>query len=176
MSDLILPKTPSGRAAAEILDRRRAERAAANIANSSKTALASDEFLSDRDVWKQFTKLMDYETTLPRPVGWRLAFLILQPPEKTSGGLELPVDVTEAYAHKSMQGIVVAIGETAYKDKERFPEGPWVNVGDRIIFKRYDAQVYELANGQRIGIMNDTQPIAVIGEAWDWSGWEKTNG
>lgn len=175
MSGLLLPKTVSGRLAAQSMDERRSRQAAEMIANSSKTALSSDEFLTDADVHRQLDKLFDYIAaqreisplySLPDPVGWRLSFLILQPPDKTGGGLELPTDVTEAYAHKSMQGIVLDLGETAYKDEERFPKGAWVARGDRVVFKRYDAQVFELANGQKIGMINDTQPIAVLGRGW----------
>lgn len=166
---LILPRTPGGIAAAQEMDRRREQAAADNIAASSKTALSSDEFLTPDDVKDQVHRLIDYIASgarLPQPVGWRIAFLILQPPERTAGGLELPSDVTEEYAYKSMQGICLDMGMGAYTDKERFPVGPWVKTGDRLVFKRYDAQLYDLANGQTIGLMNDTQPIAVIDDGW----------
>lgn len=175
MSGLLLPNTPSGRAASMTLDKIRDQRAANAIANSSKTALSSDEFLSDLDILEQMAKLEEYVASqrdknpkydLLKPVGWRIAMLVLQPPDKTSGGLELPSDVTEQYTHKSMQGVVLGMGQSAYTDNDRFPEGAWCQPGDRIIFKRYDAQSFQLANGQRIGVLNDTQPIAKIDGGW----------
>lgn len=165
---MLLPKTPGGMAAARALQEHREKTAAGSIQSSAKRELSSDEFLSRADIREQMQRLQEHcrldPARLPRPVGWRVSFLVLMPPEKTSGGLILTADTTEQYAHKSMQGIVLALGETAYTDKERFPAGPWVKVGDRVVFKRYDAQIFELSNGQKIGIMNDTQPIAVIGE------------
>lgn len=176
---MLLPNTPSGRLAAATMQRTRDEKAAASIAHSSKHELSSDEFMSHTDVDHQIDTLKKYvagnrerfqQYFLPRPVGWRIAMLILQPPEKTSGGLELPTDVTEAYAHKSMQGVVIALGGSAYTDRERFPDGPWAKLGERILFKRYDAQTFELANGQRLGFLNDTQPIANMGYVYDLEG------
>lgn len=164
---MLLPKTPGGLAAAKTLQEHRERTAASSIQNSAKRELSSDEFLSKADIREQMQRLQEHcrsdPDRLPRPVGWRVSFLVLMPPEKTSGGLILTADTAEQYAHKSMQGVVLALGEAAYTDAERFPAGPWVKVGDRVVFKRYDAQIFELSNGQKIGIMNDTQPIAVIG-------------
>lgn len=175
MSGLLLPNTPSGRMAGMALDRIRNERAANAIARSSKSKLSSDEFLSGLDIREQMAQLVEYvakqrdanpEYDILKPVGWRVAMLVLQPPSKTDGGLEIPTDVVEQYTHKSMQGIVLGMGASAYTDKDRFSDGPWCKPGDRIVFKRYDAQSFELANGQKIGILNDTQPIAVIDSGW----------
>ncbi len=146
--------------------------AADAMAASSKTAMSSDEFLSFKDIDDQIGALKEYcakqreaheSYSIPRPCGWKLLVLVLQPPTKTQGGLHVPNDVTEAYAHKSVQGIVLGLGHSAFTDKDRFPEGPWCKLGNRIIFKRYDAQIFELANGMKLGIMNDTQPIGTIG-------------
>ena len=171
---LLLPRTPGGAAAAQELQRRRQEATANAISKSSKTALSSDEFLTRKDIRQQIQKLEDYvnaqadidpDYQIPGAVGWRIVVLVLQPPEHTAGGLTLPEDVTEAYAHKSMQGIVLQLGEDAYLDEKRF-SAPWCKVGDRIVFKRYDASPFELANGQKLGILNDTQPIGVIDRNW----------
>ncbi len=80
-------------------------------------------------------------------------------------GIIIVEDAKEARALSSPQGIVIAMGDDTYSDPERFSE-PWVKVGDRISFVKYDATMFQIANGQRLGFMNDTQPIATIDKDW----------
>jgi co-chaperonin GroES (HSP10) len=145
------------------------------ISDNSKHELTSDEFLSPKDIAEQLDKLRKYIAAkrevqplyrLPRPVGWRLTVLILTPPDKTSGGLELPGDIVEAHSYKAVQGVIIGMGADCYKDTDRFPGGPWVTLGDRIQFKRYDTSQFELANGQRLGTLTDSQPIGKV-DNWD---------
>lgn len=174
---LLLPKTPGGVAAGKQLRDLQARRAADNIQSSSKYELSSDEWCNPEEIRKQVGKLFEHEQDrraelgkyhLPKPVGWRIQVLILQPPSTTSGGLELPADVTEQYAHKAVMGVVVGMGPQAYSDEERFgtPPAPWVALGDLIQFKRYDVSQFDLANGQKLGTLNDTQPIGVLSGGW----------
>jgi len=49
--------------------------------------------------------------------------------EKTKGGLVL-AETIERQQVASQVGLVLAMGPDCYKDKERYPEGPWCKVGD----------------------------------------------
>lgn len=171
---LLLPDTPSGRMAAQSATVAAREKAIAdNISGSGKYELSSDEALTTVDIEGQLEMLdlhiqarraRDPHYHIPRPVGWRISVLVMSPPKRTAGGLELASETVEQYAHKSVQGVVIAVGSGAYTDRERFPDGAWCAVGDLISFKRYDVVDYFLSNGQKIGLMNDTQPIGMIAE------------
>ena len=159
---------------------KRDEAAADNIAGNSRHALSSDEFLSEKDVQAQLDKLAAYITAkretrptyaIPKPIGWRLQVLMLTAPEESAGGVHLPGDVIEAHTHKTVQGVVIGMGSTAYMDRDKFgtPDGqilPWCKLGDRLQLVRYDASQFQLANGQWLGTVNDTSPLSVI-DNWE---------
>lgn len=161
---------------------RQAERNAAVSQSISKTAvnhLTSDDFVTPAEVSRQLQELNDYiadrrmveaNYVLPKPLGWRLTVLMLTIPEVSAGGVHLVDEMREARAMSSPQGIVLGIGSSSYKDKTRFAfDGevePWVNVGDRILWKKYDVSTFQIANGQRLGFMNDTQPVGIIDRGW----------
>jgi len=138
----------------------------------------SDDFVSPGDIRAQLQQLKTFVAArrelhpnyqLPRPVGWRVQVLVLDTPGETAGGLLLPED--EGRAVSSPQGVIVAMGGAAYTDKRRFSIGaeivPWVSVGDRIQFVKYDAHLFTLGNGQVLGTLTDTQPVAVIDSGWE---------
>ena len=65
------------------------------------------------------------EPKLPKPTGWRLLVLPFKMKEKTKGGLVLAETTLEKQQVASQVGLVMAMGSQCYKDKERYPEGPW---------------------------------------------------
>lgn len=172
MTNLILPK-----ATAQAL---RAERQVADsIQRSSVNQLTSDDFVTAKEVARQLAELADYiaarreiEPTycLPHPAGWRVSVLMLTVPEVTDGGIHIVDEMREARGMASPQGIVLALGASAFQDKSRFSIGgelvPWLRVGDRVIWKKYDVTTFQIANGQRLGFMNDTQAVATIDSGW----------
>ena len=50
----------------------------------------------------------------------------------TKGGILLPDSIKSDMAYLTTVGRVVAIGELAYMDKEKFPKGKWCDVGDYV--------------------------------------------
>ena len=70
------------------------------------------------------------EPNLPRPTGWRLLVLPFKMKEKTKGGLVLAETTLEKQQVASQVGLVMAMGPQCYKDKERYPEGPWCKEKD----------------------------------------------
>ena len=65
------------------------------------------------------------EPKLPKPTGWRILVLPFKMKEKTKGGVILAEDTLERQQVASQVGLVMAMGPQCYKDKERYPEGPW---------------------------------------------------
>ena len=108
----------------------------------------------------------DLELQLPKPVGYRL--LVAMPEvEKTFDGTN--VLKTDSVIHNehimSIIGVVLDMGEEAYKDKERFGENaePWCKVGDYVMFRMNTGTRFTVS-GKEYRLMNDDSIEAVIAD------------
>ena len=87
------------------------------------------------------------EPKLPKPTGWRLLVLPFKMKEKTKGGLMLAETTLEKQQVGSQVGLVMAMGSQCYKDKERYPEGPWCKENDWVMFARYAGSRIKIDGG-----------------------------
>ena len=94
------------------------------------------------------------EPKLPKPTGWRLLVLPFKMKEKTKGGVILAEDTLERQQVASQVGLVLAMGPQCYKDKERYPEGPWCKEKDWVMFARYAGSRIKIDGGE-IRLLND---------------------
>ena len=101
------------------------------------------------------------EPKLPRPTGWRLLVLPFKMKEKTKGGLVLAETTLERQQVASQVGLVLAMGPQCYKDKERYPEGPWCKVKDWVMFARYAGSRIKIDGGE-MRLLNDDEVLATI--------------
>ena len=101
------------------------------------------------------------EPKLPRPTGWRLLVLPFKMKEKTKGGVILAEDTLERQQVASQVGLVMAMGPQCYKDKERYPEGPWCKEKDWIMFARYAGSRIKIDGGE-MRLLNDDEVLATI--------------
>ena len=101
------------------------------------------------------------ETKLPKPTGWRLLVLPFKMKEKTKGGIVLAETTLERQQVASQVGLVLAMGPQCYKDKERYPEGPWCKVNDWVMFARYAGSRVKIEGGE-IRMLNDDEVLATI--------------
>jgi co-chaperonin GroES (HSP10) len=143
--------------------------------------IETDEFITRTQVAEQTDELnafvrlrreADPGYHLPLPTGWRISVLLLTLPETTEGGLQVVADAREARALASPQGVVLALGPACYTDPDRFevPDKglvPWVKIGDRVTWQKYDLATFKLANRQMIGFLTDTQPTSLLDQGWE---------
>ena len=101
------------------------------------------------------------EPKLPRPTGWRMLVLPFKMKDKTKGGLVLAETTLERQQVASQCGLVLAMGPQCYKDKERYPEGPWCKVNDWVMFARYAGSRIKIDGGE-IRLLNDDEVLATI--------------
>ena len=101
------------------------------------------------------------EAKIPKPTGWRLLVLPFKMKEKTKGGLVLAEATLEKQQVASQCGLVLAMGSQCYKDKERYPEGPWCKVNDWVMFARYAGSRIKIDGGE-IRLRNDDEILATI--------------
>ena len=98
---------------------------------------------------------------LPKPTGWRMLILPFKMPEKTKGGLYFGQETLERQQVGSTCGLVLAQGPDCYKDKERYPDGPWCKKGDWVIFARYAGSRIQIDGGE-VRLLNDDEVLASI--------------
>ena len=101
------------------------------------------------------------EPKLPKPTGWRILVLPFKMKEVTKGGLHLAETTLERQQVASQVGLVMAMGPQCYKDKERYPEGPWCKEKDWIMFARYAGSRIKIDGGE-MRLLNDDEVLATI--------------
>lgn len=103
-------------------------------------------------------KLLDL---LPKPKGFKL--LIAMPPEKktSKGGIIIPDELKAREHTASIYANVLAMGDLAYGDKDKFPTGPWCQPGDWVLIKSYTGTRFRV-NGQEFRLINDDSVEAII--------------
>ena len=81
--------------------------------------------------------------------------------KKTKGGVILAENTLERQQVASQVGLVLAMGPQCYKDKERYPEGPWCKVNDWVMFARYAGSRIKIDGGE-MRLLNDDEVLATI--------------
>jgi chaperonin GroES len=98
---------------------------------------------------------------LPKPTGWRIIVLPFRMDEKTKGGILMGQDTLDKQQVASQCGNVLAMGSQCYKDKERYPDGPWCKKGDWVIFARYAGSRIQIEGGE-IRLLNEDEILATV--------------
>ena len=103
---------------------------------------------------------------LPDPTGWRILVLPYKGQGKTKGGIILSDETIEERGYTTVTALVLKVGPDAYRDTERFPNGPWCKKNDWIIFGRYAGSRFGIEGGE-VRILNDDEIIAVVKDPED---------
>jgi co-chaperonin GroES (HSP10) len=104
----------------------------------------------------------EVEARLPKPVGYRLLVALPQI-EETIGdtGILKARQTMREERTMSTVGLVLDMGEQAYTDKTRFPNGPWCKVGDYVVFAAYTGTRVNV-DSVEYRLMNDDSIEAVV--------------
>ena len=103
----------------------------------------------------------DLLARLPEPTGYRILVLPYAGPKKTKGGIYLSDSTQETIQMTTVCAYVLKMGDLCYKDKDKFPNGPWCQKGDWVIFGRYAGSRFKIEGGE-VRILNDDEIIAKI--------------
>ena len=63
-------------------------------------------------------------------------------------------------------GLVIMMGDLCYKDKTKFPNGPWCKEGNWVLITRYAGSRIKIDGGE-LRIVNDDEILAVIDDPRD---------
>ena len=107
---------------------------------------------------KEVTKEKD---KLPQPTGWRLLVLPFRMNEKSKGGVLFANETVDKQQVASQCGNVLAMGSECYRDKERYPTGPWCKVGDWVVFARYAGSRIQIEGGE-VRLLNEDEILATV--------------
>ena len=100
---------------------------------------------------------------LPHLPGYHILVRPVSVKSKTKGGLLLPDSVKDDVAYLTTVGKVLSIGDLAYKDKDKFPNGKWCDVGDYVCYARHAGQKLYY-KGVRLLLLFDDQVMMKVDE------------
>ena len=98
---------------------------------------------------------------IPEPSGYKLLIKPLEVKEKTDTGVYMPDSLKSAEQTASVIGFVVKAGPDAYMDKDKFPNGPYCQEGDFVIFRSYSGTRFKI-DKQEFRLINDDTVEAVV--------------
>ena len=111
-------------------------------------------------------KYKEQTEKLPKPTGWRIIVLPFKMNDKTEGGVLITESALERQQVASQCGLVLAMGPQCYRDKERYPDGPWCKVNDWVVFARYAGSRINIEGGE-IRLLNEDEILATVKDPKD---------
>lgn len=103
---------------------------------------------------------------MPKPSGWKILCAVpeLHVEEKFEGtNIIRPAVNTYQEQQATVVLFVVALGPDAYKDKTRYPGGPWCKEGDFVIVRQYSGTFIKI-HGKDFRFINEDQVEGTISD------------
>lgn len=98
---------------------------------------------------------------LPEPSGYRILCALPETEDRTEGGV-YKADLTMQFEELTTPVLfVVKLGPDAFKDKKRFPSGPWCKEGDFILTRPMAGSRVKI-HGREFRLINDDSVEAVV--------------
>ena len=103
---------------------------------------------------------------VPNPTGYRITLFPLKLDSKTKSGIHLTDETVQESQLTTNICKVLKVGPDAYKDKDKFPTGPWCKEDDWVLITRYAGSRIKIDGGELRSI-NDDEILAVIDDPRD---------
>jgi len=101
--------------------------------------------------------------SLPELPGFHILVQPVSIKKKTKGGIILPDKVKDDIAYLTTVGKVLKLGDLAYKDTEKFPNGQWCKSGDYVCYGKFSGQKF-VYKGVKLLLLFDDQIIMKVSE------------
>lgn len=98
---------------------------------------------------------------LPVPKGYKMLIALPEVDEKTDGGIIKSSKSQHEEQISTVVGWVMSIGPDAYRDKDRFPNGPYCEEGDFVVFRAFSGTRIRI-HGKEFRLINDDTVEAVV--------------
>ena len=130
-------------------------------------SISGDPIITKNTTTKEGVKLTEAEAIartaaqLPDVKGYRILCMVPQADEAYESGIIKSDSARQIQEHSTVVLWVMQLGGLAYKDKARFPEGPWCKEGDFVITRAYAGTRIKI-HGKEFRIINDDTVEAVV--------------
>lgn len=99
----------------------------------------------------------DKARQLPRPVGHKILCAVPPAGDTFDDSLIAKASVSQRIEEQTTTVLfVVSLGPDAYKDKDRFPSGPWCKEGDFVLVRAYSGTRFQI-HGRDFRMIFDDQ-------------------
>ena len=98
---------------------------------------------------------------LPKPTGWKILVAVPKAERVTEGGIYKPDEAMRVEEVGTIIGLVLQLGDLAYKDPKKFPTGNWCHRGDFIMMRSYSGTRFRVEE-QEFRLINDDTVEAVV--------------
>ena len=103
----------------------------------------------------------NFASQLPEPKGYKLLITLPEVEETTEGGIVKSVESQHEESIATVVGCVMSMGPDAYANSGRFPNGPYCQVGDWVVFLAFSGTRLKI-HGREFRLINDDTVEAVV--------------
>ena len=89
------------------------------------------------DLWITDEEEVKDPDVLPELPGYHVLIRPVSVKSKTKGGIFIPDSTRDDMSYLTTVGRVIAVGDLAYIDKNKFPTGAWCQVGDHVSYGKH---------------------------------------
>tara|TARA_R110002020_G_scaffold233742_1_gene445629 strand:- start:494 stop:922 length:429 start_codon:yes stop_codon:yes gene_type:complete len=118
------------------------------------------------DEWIDIEDELSTPLSLPELPGFHVLVRPVSVKSKTKGGIFIPDSTRDDLNYLTTVGKVIALGDLAYKDLDKFPLGPWCQVGNYICYGKHAGTKLFYQN-VRLLLLFDDQVIMRVGDPKD---------
>jgi len=104
---------------------------------------------------------VNFASQLPEPRGYKILIALPEIEEKSEGGIIKPSEFRHEESIATVVGWVMSMGPDAYANKDRFPSGPYCQVGDWVVFRAFSGTRIKV-HGKEFRLINDDTVEAVV--------------
>jgi len=116
---------------------------------------------SKKDEEDSGQKANQFASQLPEPKGYKLLIALPIIEEATEGGIIKSMESRHEESIATVVGWVMSMGPDAYVNYGRFPNGPYCEVGDWVVFRAFSGTRLKI-HGKEFRLINDDTVEAVV--------------
>lgn len=99
---------------------------------------------------------------LPKPSGFKVLCAVPPADDTFEDSMLVKAAISQRVEEQTTTVLfVVALGPDAYKDKERYPSGPWCKEGDFVLVRAYSGTRFTI-HGREFRMINEDQVEGVV--------------
>ena len=118
------------------------------------------------DLWITDVEEAPDPSPLPELPGYHVLVLPISVKSQTKGGIFIPDSTKEDMSYLTTVGKVIALGDLAYAEKDKFPNGPWCKVGDYVCYGKHTGTKM-FYKGVRLILLFDDQIVMRVEDPKD---------